>query len=118
MYQEEIIMEAIDRLTERLALKSKLEHMYLNLISLCNLKCFYYYDETYRAKEQGILTLEEIHKIADDCRDLSLSTIALTGREPFINKFWYEIGKMFFITPINDPQVYSYYYEPCLWAGI
>lgn len=96
MCQGEMVMEAIDRLTERLAPKGKLEHMYLNLTSLCNLKCFYCYDETYRAKKQEMLTLEEIQKIADDCKDLSLSTIALTGGEPFINKFWYEIGKMFF----------------------
>lgn len=63
-------MEAIDRLTQRLAPKGKLEHTYLNLTSLCNLKYFYCYDETYRAKKQEMLTLEEIQKIADDCKAL------------------------------------------------
>ena len=86
----------IKNLSDKLSTKGELRHLYLGITKACNLRCFYCYDEDYRSKKEDTLTLDEIQKIADDCKSLNLTCVAITGGEPFINKNWFEIGKMFF----------------------
>ncbi|MCL2222698.1 MAG: radical SAM protein [Oscillospiraceae bacterium] len=85
------------KFSEKWPQKGQLQFLYLNISNVCNLRCFYCYDEEYistTAKEEHI-TLSEIELIAEDCVELGLPAIAITGGEPLLNKNWFEIGKIF-----------------------
>lgn len=76
---EDGYVNSIKNLLEKMSPIGQLDFMYLGLISHCNLKCFYCYDETFRNKKEDYLSMEEIRNIDIDSKKLGFKYVTLTG---------------------------------------
>lgn len=58
----------------------------------CNLRCTHC-GNTAKIKKENELTLDECYKFIDECGDLKVFILNISGGEPFLRKNWFEILK-------------------------
>jgi MoaA/NifB/PqqE/SkfB family radical SAM enzyme len=79
-----------DEITARAWDECRLLNVVLELTHLCNLDCFYCYNDRIRRRDP--LTLEEYSELLQQLADMAVLNLTLTGGEPLVHPDFFAIG--------------------------
>ncbi len=81
----------------------------------CGFRCLYCYADYQPKRDPNEMSLVEIERILDECRDLQFASVSLSGGDPFLRKDIFEIIAMLYDrgyrediptkSPLNESQI-------------